>query len=129
MDVSRLVRAEVLSLREREFVGAANALGASRVRVLLRHLLPNALTPAVVAATLGIGDAIAAEAGLSYLGFGVQEPNASWGLIVGDGASEILSSWHLSLFAGVAIVITAVSVNVLGDALRDALDPRDLPRR
>jgi peptide/nickel transport system permease protein len=129
MDVSRLVRAEVLSLRRRDFVDAAEALGASRVRVLLRHLLPNALTPAVVAATLGVGSAIAAEAGLSYLGLGVQPPEPSWGNIVGDGASELLTRWWLSLFAGLAVVITAVAVNVVGDALRDALDPRDLPRR
>jgi peptide/nickel transport system permease protein len=129
MDVSRLVRAEVLSLRRRDFIDAAEALGASRVRVLMRHLLPNALTPAVVAATLGVGNAIAAEAGLSYLGLGVQPPDPSWGNIVGDGASELLTRWWLSLFAGLAVVITAVAVNVVGDALRDALDPRDLPRR
>ncbi len=129
MDVSRLTRAEVLSLRGRDFVGAAHALGASRLRVLVRHVLPNALTPAVVAATLGVGDVIAAEAGLSYLGLGVQQPEPSWGNIVGDGVGEILSRWYLSVFPGLAVVVAAVAVNVIGDALRDALDPRDLPRR
>jgi peptide/nickel transport system permease protein len=127
--VSRLVRGQVLALREREFVTAARALGASGARVLRRHILPNALTPVIVAATLGVGNTIALEAGLSYLGLGVQQPLASWGNIIQDGADQVAVHWWISLFPGLAIVLTMMALTAVGDGLRDALDPRQLPRR
>jgi peptide/nickel transport system permease protein len=121
---SRLVRAEVRSVREREFVLAATAIGAPRWRVLVKHVLPNVLSPIVVTATLGVGHVIALEAGLAYLGIGVQPPEASWGNIIQDGADQIAQLWWVSLFPGLAIAITVTAVNRLGDGLRDALDPR-----
>jgi peptide/nickel transport system permease protein len=121
---ARLVRGEVLSLREREFVEAARALGYSRGRIIFRHLVPNALGPVIVAATLGIGDTIVLEAGLSFLGLGVQPPTPSWGTMVADGRVDLLGAWWISTFAGLAIVLTVLSINLLGDGLRDALDPR-----
>jgi len=127
--VSRLVRAQVLALREREFVVAAHALGAGGFRVLARHVLPNALSPVIVAATLGVGHTIVLEAGLSYLGVGVRQPQASWGSIIQDGADQIVTHWWISLFPGLAIVLTVMALTAVGDALRDALDPRQLPRR
>jgi peptide/nickel transport system permease protein len=127
--VSRLVRAQVLALREREFVTAAHALGASGFRVLARHVLPNALSPVIVAATLGVGNTIVLEAGLSYLGVGVRQPQASWGSIIQDGADQIVTHWWISLFPGLAIVLTVMALTAVGDGLRDALDPRQLPRR
>jgi peptide/nickel transport system permease protein len=127
--VSRLVRGQVLALREREFVTAARALGASGARVLRRHVLPNALTPVIVAATLGVGHTIALEAGLSYLGLGVQQPLASWGNIIQDGADQVAVHWWISLFPGLAIVLTMMALTAVGDGLRDALDPRQLPGR
>lgn len=126
--VSRLVRAEVLSLRERDFVVAARAMGASPGRLLRVHLLPNVLSPVVVAATLDVGDVIALEAGLSYLGLGVQPPLASWGNIIQDGSHVLATGWWVSVFPGLAVVVTVLAFNTLGDALRDALDPRHLPR-
>jgi peptide/nickel transport system permease protein len=124
---SRLVRAEVQAVRQRDFVAAATALGASRQRVLVRHVLPNVLSPVVVSATLGIGNVIALEAALSYLGIGVQPPQASWGNIIQDGVDQLARLWWISLFPGLAIVITVMAVNCLGDGLRDALDPRRTP--
>lgn len=121
---ARIVRAEVLSLREREFVQAARALGYSRRRIVLRHLIPNALAPVIVAATLGIGQTIVLEAGLSFLGLGVQPPTPSWGTMVADGRNVLLDAWWLSTFPGIAIVFTVLSFNLVGDGLRDALDPR-----
>ena len=126
--VSRLVRAETLALREREFVVAARALGASPVRILVRHVLPNVAAPALVAATLGIANVILLEAGLSYLGIGVRPPTASWGAIIQDGAERVSDLWWLTLFPGLAILVTVFACNALGDALRDAFDPRQLPR-
>jgi peptide/nickel transport system permease protein len=123
--ISRLVRAEVKSARTREYVVAARALGATGTRVLVRHILPNAMSPVIVAATLSFGSAILLEAGLSFIGVGIQPPRASWGNIMRDATG--VSLWWLSLFPGLAIVATMLSVNVLGDRLRDALDPRDLP--
>ena len=123
--ISRLVRAEVKSAREREYVVAARALGATGTRVLVRHILPNAMSPVIVAATLSFGSAILLEAGLSFIGVGIQPPRASWGNIMRDATG--VSLWWLSLFPGLAIVATMLSVNVLGDRLRDALGPRDLP--
>ena len=126
--VSRLVRAETISIREREFVVAARALGVSRLRLLVRHVLPNVVAPALVAATLGIANVILLEAGLSYLGIGVRPPAASWGSIIQDGAERVTDLWWLTLFPGLAILITVFACNALGDALRDAFDPRQLPR-
>lgn len=125
--VSRIVRAEVLALRSRDFILSAKALGADDVRVLLRHVLPNILSPVLVAATLGIGNVIALEAGLSYLGIGVQPPSPSWGNIIHDGGDQVAALWWISLFPGMAIVLTVMAFNALGDGLRDALDPRQLP--
>lgn len=121
---ARLVRAEVLSLREREFIEAARALGFGRGRILFRHLVPNAFPPVIVAATLGIGDTIALEAALSFLELGVQAPTPSWGTMVADGRTWIADAWWLSTFPGLAIVFTVLSFNLVGDGLRDALDPR-----
>jgi len=121
---ARIVRGEVLSLREREFVQAAEGLGYGKRRIILRHLIPNALAPVIVAATLGIGNTIVLEAGLSFLGLGVQPPTASWGTMVSDGRSHLLDAWWLSTFPGLAIVFTVLSFNLVGDGLRDALDPR-----
>ncbi len=121
---TRIVRGEVLSLREREFVQAAEALGYSRARIVLRHLIPNAMAPVIVAATLGIGNVIVLEAGLSFLGLGVQPPTPSWGTMVADGRNYLLGGWWISTFAGLSIVFTVLSFNLVGDGLRDALDPR-----
>jgi peptide/nickel transport system permease protein len=124
---SRLVRAEVRAVRGRQFVLAAAALGGSRPRLLLRHILPNVLSPVLVAATLGVGHVITLEASLAYLGLGVQPPQPSWGNIIQDGAgepSQIARLWWVSLFPGLAIAATVTAVNRLGDGLRDALDPR-----
>jgi peptide/nickel transport system permease protein len=121
---ARIVRGEVLSLREREFVQAATALGYSKRRIILRHLIPNALAPVIVAATLGIGNTIVLEAGLSFLSLGVQPPTPSWGTMVADGRNVLLNAWWLSTFPGLAIVFTVLSFNLVGDGLRDALDPR-----
>ncbi|MFI5239209.1 MAG: ABC transporter permease [Gemmatimonadales bacterium] len=122
--LSRMVRAQVLSLRELDFVAAARAVGASGPRILMRHILPNVLPTIIVAATLGIGHVIILEAGLSYLGLGVQPPSASWGSIIQDGADQVGSAWWISLFPGLLIVTTAIACNALGDALRTAFDPR-----
>ena len=121
---ARLVRGEVLSLREREFVQAAHALGFGRARIILFHLVPNVLAPVIVAATLGIGNTIVLEAGLSFLGLGVQPPTPSWGTMVADGRNVMLQAWWLSTFPGLAIVVTVLCFNLVGDGLRDALDPR-----
>ena len=123
--LSRMVRAQVLALRELDFVAAARAVGATGPRILLRHILPNVLPTIIVAATLGVGHVIILEAGLSYLGLGVQPPSASWGSIIQDGADQISTAWWISLFPGLLIVTTAIACNSLGDALRAALDPRE----
>ena len=127
-DVSRLVRAEALTIREREFVVAARSLGARRSRILLQHLLPNVLAPVIVATTLAIGNVIVLEAGLSFIGIGVREPSASWGTMFTEGAEAFAGTWWAALFPGVAIVVTVLCFNILGDALRALLDPRHLPR-
>lgn len=125
--VSRLVRAETLVARDREYVVAARALGAGPWRVMLKHVLPNVVGPGLVNATLAVGNVILLEAGLSYLGIGVRPPTASWGSIIQDGAERVSDLWWLTVFPGLAIVITVFACNALGDALRDALDPRQLP--
>ncbi|HEY8174306.1 MAG TPA: ABC transporter permease [Gemmatimonadaceae bacterium] len=127
-DVSRLVRAEALTIREREFVVAARSLGARRSRILLQHLLPNVLAPVIVATTLGIGNVIVLEAGLSFIGIGVREPSASLGTMFQEGTEAFAGTWWAALFPGVVIVVTVLCVNILGDALRASLDPRHLPR-
>ena len=125
--VARLVRAEVLAVREREFVTAARGMGAGHGRILVRHVLPQVLSPVFVAATLGVGQVIVLEAGLSFLGFGVQPPRASWGSIIRDGREVILSAWWITVFPGLALVLTVLAVNVLADRLRTAMSPRQLP--
>lgn len=124
MTVARLVRAEFLSLREREFVVAARALGASDARLIWRHLLPNSLTPVMVSATLGIAGAILTETALSFLGLGVQAPTPSWGNILTMGQDNIEIAWWLSVFPGLAILVTVMSYNLLGEGIREAIDPR-----
>jgi peptide/nickel transport system permease protein len=126
-NVSRLVRAEVHSVVRRDYIAAARSLGASDGRLLVTHVLPNVISPVIVAAALGVGNVIALEAGLSYLGAGVHAPHASWGNIIRDGSGEFGLLWWMSLFPGLAIVGTVLACNLLGDALRDALDPRQLP--
>ncbi len=124
MGVTRLVRAEFLSLRNREFVLAAQALGAKDLRLIFGHLLPNSLTPIIVSSILGIASAVLVESGLSFLGLGVQAPQASWGNILTDGKEYIQFAWWLSLFPGLAILLTVLGYNLLGDGLRDAYNPR-----
>lgn len=124
MGVARLVRGEFLVLKELDYAQAARALGARPLRLIFRHLLPNAMTPVIVAATLQVGSTILLEAGLSFLGLGVQPPTPSWGNIVYDTKGNIFSEWWLPLSAGTAILITVVGYNLVGDGLRDALDPR-----
>jgi len=122
--VARLVRGQVLSLKSLDFVDAARALGASDTRLILRHLLPNALAPVIVAATLRVGGAILGESALSYLGLGIQPPTASWGNMLQRAQEYIWNAPHLAIFPGLFIFITVLSFNFLGDGLRDALDPR-----
>jgi peptide/nickel transport system permease protein len=124
MGVTRLVRAEFLSLCDREYVLASRTLGAKDFRLIFRHLLPNSLTPIIVSAVLGVAGAVLMESGLSFLGLGVQAPQASWGNILTDGKEYIQFAWWLSLFPGLAILITVLGYNLLGEGLRDALDPR-----
>jgi peptide/nickel transport system permease protein len=119
----RLVRAEFLSLREREFVLAARGLGASGGRIIFRHILPNALGPVFVYATLAVGGAILTETGISFLGLGAQPPVSSWGNIITTGRHFIDSAWWLTLFPGLAILVTVLSYNLLGQGLQDAFDP------
>jgi peptide/nickel transport system permease protein len=124
MGVTRLVRAEFLSLSSREFVMASRTLGAKDARLIFTHLLLNSLTPIIVSAVLGVAGAVLMESGLSFLGLGVQAPQASWGNILTDGKEYIQFAWWLSLFPGLAILITVLGYNLLGEGLRDALDPR-----
>jgi len=129
MGTSRFVRAEFLSLRERDFTQAAMALGVKDSRIIFRHILPNALAPVFVTATLKVASAILIEAGLSFLGFGVQPPAPSWGNILTEGRTYIFDAWWLTVFPGLAILIIVLSFNLLGEGLRDALDPRLRGRR
>ena len=121
---ARVVRGAVLSLREREFVQAARALGSRDVRVLLRHILPNALTPWLVVATLDMARVIVIESALSFLGLGVQPPTPTWGGMLADGRVYISTAWWLATFPGLAILVTVLGINLFGDGLRDTLDPR-----
>ncbi len=124
MGVARLVRAEFLSLRKRDFVLASRISGASDLRIVFFHILPNALAPILVSATLGVGSAILTESALSFLGIGVQPPTPSWGNMLTEGKDNLEIAWWLSVFPGLAILITVLGYNLLGEGLRDALDPR-----
>lgn len=124
MEPARLIRAEFISLKEREFVIAARAIGAADDRIMIKHILPNGLSPILVSATMGIGAAILVESGLSFLGLGVQPPTASWGSLLSSGKDNIEIAWWLSAFPGLAILITVLGYNLLGEGIRDALDPR-----
>ena len=129
MTTARLVRASFLQLRAREFVEAARAIGARDMRIILRHILPNALAPIIVAATLGVAAAIIAESTLSFLGLGIQPPTPSWGNMLKDAPSEMSIAPWTAIFPGLAIFLAVVSINFIGDGLRDALDPRHVIRR
>jgi ABC-type dipeptide/oligopeptide/nickel transport system permease subunit len=124
VDICRLTRAQMFSLREKEFIEAARTVGTPSLQIGLRHLLPNALTPLIVAVTLGIPTAIFTEAGLSFLGLGVNDPLPSWGKMVGNSFNYIRVYWHMGLFPALLIAITMLSFSFVGDGLRDALDPR-----
>jgi peptide/nickel transport system permease protein len=125
-EVSRLVRAEVLGVMQREYILAARALGTPASRIVWRHVLPNVLTPVLIAATLGVGNVIILEAGLSYLGIGARAPTASWGSIFFDGSDAFQATWWIALFPGLAIIVTVLAFNSFGAALRNALDPHQL---
>jgi peptide/nickel transport system permease protein len=124
MGITRLVRADFISLKERDFVLAARAIGASDMRIIFFHILPNAMTSILVAATLGVAGAILTESALSFLGIGVQPPTPSWGNILTAGKDNIDIAWWLSLYPGLAILLTVLGYNLLGEGIRDALDPR-----
>jgi len=124
MGVARLVRAEFLTLTKRDFILAARAQGAGDFRIIFGHVLPNALGPILVAATLGVAGAILTESALSFLGIGVQPPTPSWGNILTDGQDTIAVAWWLSLYPGIAILLTVLGYNLLGEGIRDAMDPR-----
>jgi peptide/nickel transport system permease protein len=121
---ARVVRSMVLSLRERDFVIAAHMVGASKPRTMLRHILPNTLSPIIIQATMGIGGAVLFAAALGFLGLGAQPPTPEWGAMIGDGLPFLTTSPHLVFFPGMAIMITVLGFNLLGDGLRDALDPQ-----
>jgi len=122
--VCRLLRGQILSLKEKEFVRAAKAMGGSHLRIVTTHILPNSLTPMIVALALGIPSAIFAEAGLSFIGIGISPPTPSWGQMVGENANYIRSYWHLATFPAIMIALTMLGFQLMGDGLRDALDPK-----
>ncbi len=124
MGVARLVRAEVLTLKERDYIICARVMGASDAWIIFRHLIPNAIAPVMVSATLGIGGAILVESALSFLGIGVQPPTPSWGNILMDGKSTLGAAWWLTIFPGIFITLTVLAYNLLGEALRDMFEPR-----
>jgi peptide/nickel transport system permease protein len=121
---ARLVRGQVLAVREREFVEAARALGASDLRIIVRHILPNIIQPVIVQAAIGMAGAVLAEATMSFLGLGVPPPTASWGTMLNDGRAHLFDAPHLVLFPALAVMLAVLSFNFIGDALRDYLDPR-----
>lgn len=129
VEICRLTRAQLLSLREKEFVLAATALGATRLQIARTHLLPNALAPLIVAVTLGVPMAIFTEAGLSFLGFGINDPLPSWGKMIADSLAYVRVYWYLGLFPTLILAATMLSFSFVGDGLRDALDPRSGARR
>ncbi len=122
--IARQTRAQVLAIKEKEFVDGARALGARAWRLLGRHILPNALTPIVVAVTFGIPEAIFTEAALSFIGVGINPPTPSWGQMVGEGQQYLRSAWHLCIFPSIAIAVTMLAFTFFGDGVRDALDPK-----
>ncbi len=124
MGITRLVRAEFLSLKERDFVLAVKAMGAGAPRIIFGHILPNALAPVLVSATLGVASAVLTESALSFLGIGVQPPTPSWGNMLTQGQSVLGIAWWLSFFPGMAILVTVLGYNLLGEGIRDAVDPR-----
>jgi len=121
---ARLVRGEVLALKALDYIEAARALGAPRTRIIARHLLPNLWTPVIILSSLQVAQFIVAEAAISFLGFGVQPPTASWGNMLNEGKTYIYNAWWMTTFPGLALVLTALGVNLVGDWLRDTLDPR-----
>jgi oligopeptide transport system permease protein len=124
IDICRLTRAQLLTLREKDYVMASHALGADRMYIALHHMLPNALAPLIVAVTLGVPTAIFTEAGLSFLGFGINDPLPSWGKMVADSLAYVRVYWYLGLFPTLALALTMLSFSFVGDGLRDALDPQ-----
>ena len=122
--IARVVRGATLALREREFVDAARAIGASNTRIIIRHVLPNCMGPIIVNATLVVAEAILVESTLSFLGFGIQPPTPSWGNLLSDSIGTVQDWWWLTVFPGLAIFLTVLAVNFVGDGLRDAFDPR-----
>ncbi|MBL7068779.1 MAG: ABC transporter permease [Candidatus Omnitrophica bacterium] len=124
MGIARLIRAEILSLKTRDFVSASKALGAGSRFIIMRHLIPNGIAPVLVSFVFGVAGAILTEAGLSFLGLGVQPPNPSWGNIIMEGKAVLGVGWWVILFPGLAILITVLAFNLLGEGLRDALNPR-----
>ena len=124
MGVSRLVRSQVLSLKQQEFIQAAHALGLSSTRVIFKHLIPNAMAPVIVYSSLAIGAVMLAEAGLSFLGLGVQPPTSTWGTLVNDGRGPLRVAPWIAIFPGFMIIAAVMSFNLIGDGLRDALDPK-----
>lgn len=125
--LARVVRGQVLAIKQQEYVDAARVLGASNTRIIVRHVLPNTVAPAIILVTLGIGGAILAEASLSFLGLGAQPPTPSWGSMLSTGRDYLLQAPWLSIFPGLAIFVTVMGFNLLGDGLRDLLDPRMQP--
>ncbi len=121
---ARLIRGQVLAVRQADYVRAARAVGAGRLRIMLRHVLPNSVTPIMVMATLQAGSVIVETAGLSFLGLGAQPPSPDWGALLADGQSYFLTAWWIATFPGLAIFVVVVGFNLLGDALRDHFDPR-----
>ena len=121
---ARVVRASVLSLRDQEFIEAARAIGASDARIIFRHIVPNSLAPVIVQGALGVAGAILSTAGLSFIGLGIQPPEPEWGAMLAGGRQYLRYAWHVTTFPGLAIMITILALNLLGDGLRDALDPR-----
>lgn len=121
---ARIVRSSVLSIRDQEFIEAARAIGASDARIIMRHIIPNSLAPVIVQGTLGVAGAILSTAGLSFIGLGIQPPAPEWGSMLSGGRQYLRYAWHVTTFPGLAIMITILALNLLGDGLRDALDPR-----
>lgn len=121
---ARIVKAAVISIKENEFIEAARAIGASDLRIITKHILPNSMAPIIVQATLGVAGAILSAAGLSFIGMGIQPPTPEWGAMLSNGRHIIRTAWHVATFPGLAIMLTIFALNLLGDGLRDALDPR-----
>jgi peptide/nickel transport system permease protein len=121
---ARIMRAQVLTVKEQEFIEAARCIGASDARIMLKHILPNSMAPIIVQFTLGMVSAILMSASLSFIGMGVQPPTPEWGLMISAGRAFLRDQWYIGIIPGLAIVVTTFALNLLGDGLRDALDPR-----